>query len=101
MQTMTKALVVVFIASLFGTGVFAQGIDQGEFLSSMCLACHGQNGKGSMKIPKLRGLDAQDIIESMKGFQSGEESSTIMDRHAKGYTDDEIRAMAAYFSQLK
>lgn len=79
----------------------AAGVDRSELLASMCVTCHGPDGKGSKKVPKLKGLEVRDIVQSMKGFQTGEESSTIMDRHANGYTDAEIRLMAEYFSALK
>jgi len=84
------------IVLLFSTQ--AQAVEQGELLASMCVTCHGPDGRGSKKIPKLKGLEMSDIVESMKGFKTGEESSTIMDRHAKGYTDKEIQLMAEYFA---
>jgi len=76
----------------------AQAVERGELLSSMCVTCHGPDGRGSKKIPKLKGLKVSDIVESMAGFRTGEESSTIMIHHAKGYTDEEIKLMANYFA---
>ena len=76
----------------------AQAVERAELLSSMCVTCHGPDGRGSKKIPKLKGLEVSDIVESMKGFRTGEESSTIMKRHAKGYADEEIKLMAEYFA---
>jgi sulfide dehydrogenase cytochrome subunit len=37
----------------------------------------------------------------MKAFKSGERPATLMDRIAKGYTDEEIEAMAKYFAEIK
>lgn len=91
----TIACIVMF---LFSNTAVAQGINRAELLASVCVTCHGPDGKGSKKIPKLKGLKVSDIIESMKGFKNGEESSTIMDRHAKGYTDEEVKLMAEYFA---
>ena len=86
---------------LFCSCTFAKGVDRGEFLASMCVMCHGYGGQGSKRIPQLTEQKAQDIIESMLGYKSGETSATIMDRHAKGYTDEEIRLIAEYYASLK
>lgn len=78
----------------------AQGLDDSVFLASMCVTCHGYGGQGSKRIPQLTGLKAQDLIESMNGFRSGEANSTVMGIHARGYTEEEIRLIAQYFSAL-
>jgi sulfide dehydrogenase cytochrome subunit len=41
------------------------------------------------------------MLTMLKAFRSGERPSTVMGRLAKGYSDAEIDALAAYFSQLK
>jgi len=41
------------------------------------------------------------LAQAMKDFKRGKRSSTIMGRHAKGYTDAEIEAIAQYLSQIK
>jgi sulfide dehydrogenase cytochrome subunit len=96
------SLIAGFAGMLVATGVAqAAGISRAAMLANSCAACHGPDGRGAKKIPKLKGLDAKDIIETMKGFQTGEEKSTVMDRHAKGYTDQEIKLMANYFAKFK
>jgi cytochrome c553 len=37
----------------------------------------------------------------MTAFKSGKLSATIMDRIAKGFSDDEIRAIAAWYAAQK
>ena len=92
------SIIISMTVLLFSISTASQAVERSELLSSMCVTCHGPDGKGSNKIPKLRGLDVSDIVESMNGFKSGEESSTIMKRHAKGYTAEEIKLMAEYFA---
>ena len=77
----------------------AQGVDQGEFLASMCVICHGYRGQGSKRIPSLDDHTAKELIEYMQGFKTGEESSTIMGRHAAGYTDEEVRLIAEFYAR--
>ena len=68
-----------------------------------CFACHGPDGKGVPEgsIPPIAGKDAHYLAQAMKDFKSGKRPSTIMGRHAKGYTDAEIEAIAQYLSQIK
>ncbi|VAW57050.1 hypothetical protein MNBD_GAMMA07-800 [hydrothermal vent metagenome] len=79
----------------------APHVTQAELLAVSCFSCHGQEGIGAKRIPKLSKLSKQDISEGLHGFKSGEEKSTIMGRHAKAYTDKEIELLAGYFSSLK
>ncbi|VAW62414.1 hypothetical protein MNBD_GAMMA11-3114 [hydrothermal vent metagenome] len=76
-------------------------VSQAELLAVGCFSCHGHEGVGAKRIPKLSKLSKQDISESLYGFKSGEERSTIMERHAKAYTDKEIALLAEYFANLK
>lgn len=70
-------------------------------LASACAACHGTNGHSVAGTPSLAGLDKMYFIEQMQQFQTGERPSTVMMQHAKGYTEEEIRLLATYFSQQK
>lgn len=79
----------------------AEGISKIQIIVSTCFTCHGVDGVGSGKIPELRGLKKSDITESLLGFASGDEKSTIMGRHAKAYTKEEINLLAEYFAGLK
>lgn len=70
-------------------------------MASSCAACHGTNGHSVAGTPSLAGLDEKYFIEQMKQFKTGERPSTVMMQHAKGYTEQEIRLLAAFFSQQK
>jgi cytochrome c553 len=37
----------------------------------------------------------------MKAFAAGQREATVMHQLAKGYTDDQIKAMAAFFASQK
>jgi sulfide dehydrogenase cytochrome subunit len=66
-----------------------------------CFGCHGPNGRSPGAIPALNGKTVDFIEKSFKDFRSGERPSTVMGRHAKGYTDAEVTALAKYISGLK
>ncbi|HSG93410.1 MAG TPA: c-type cytochrome [Methylotenera sp.] len=73
-------------------------------LAASCAACHGTQGNAvtldhnMTVIPALAGVRKADINAKLQAFKSGELSATVMHRHAKGLTADEIIALAEYFS---
>ena len=52
-------------------------------------------------VPRLNGRNPADIVAAMQAFQSGQLPSTVMDRIAKGFSDDEIKAIAAWYGAQK
>jgi sulfide dehydrogenase cytochrome subunit len=74
-------------------------------LAASCAACHGTQGNAvsinnnNDSTPALAGVSKTDIISKLQAFKSGERSATVMHRHAKGLTADEITALAEYFSK--
>jgi sulfide dehydrogenase cytochrome subunit len=69
-------------------------------LAATCANCHGTNGASKGEVASLAGLPAERIVASMAAFKSGA-PATIMHQIAKGYTDDQIKLMAAYFAAQK
>jgi sulfide dehydrogenase cytochrome subunit len=63
---------------------------------SNCFTCHGTDGRSAGSIPSLTGINAQQALVVLQGFKSGALPSTVMTRHAKGYTDAELEAIANY-----
>ncbi len=37
------------------------------------------------------------MVAAMQAYRSGQRPATVMDRIAKGFSDDEIKAIAAWF----
>ncbi|MFC7554658.1 c-type cytochrome [Pseudoroseomonas wenyumeiae] len=66
-----------------------------------CVACHGPGGRGSGTVPPLAGRDAAELSAAMTAFRANERPATIMNRIARGYTEAESAAAAAYFSGLR
>ncbi len=63
-----------------------------------CLGCHGSAGQGQGPVAALAGRDRGEIIAAMRAFAANERPATIMNRIARGYTDAEIEAIAAWFA---
>jgi sulfide dehydrogenase cytochrome subunit len=99
-QTPVRLLLILFLFSLPKTVILATEISQGAMLANSCAACHGTFGKSPGAIPAINGKKADFIVQSLMDFRSGTRPSTVMGRHAKGYTDKEIQLIAEYFSSL-
>ena len=70
----------------------------GQVLANTCFSCHGPAGKSAGAMPSLKGKSGKIIIASMEAYRSGALKATVMNRIAKGYTSEEIKALAGYFS---
>lgn len=66
--------------------------------AAACSGCHPPGASGAV-VPPLQGQTAEQIVEAMQAFRTGQRPATVMDRIAKGFTDDETRAIAAWVSQ--
>jgi cytochrome c553 len=49
-------------------------------------------------IPSLQGLSAADIETAMTAFRTGAREATVMDRIAKGFSDEDIRTIAEWLA---
>jgi cytochrome subunit of sulfide dehydrogenase len=72
-----------------------------ELLASSCASCHGTRGHSVAGTPSLAGLDRLYFMHQMDQFISKTRTSTVMNHHATGYTADEIKLLAEFFSQQK
>lgn len=64
-----------------------------------CANCHGTNGQAEKGMPPLAGKNRADMTEKLLAYKSGAAPSTIMQQLTKGYTDDQLAAIAGWFAQ--
>ena len=69
--------------------------------ASSCSGCHPASRSIDTPVVRLVGRSPADIVSAMQAFRSGQRSGTIMDRIAKGFTDDEIKAIADWYGAQK
>lgn len=104
MRTSTGIQIIAAAAmasSLLSSPGQAGELSRGEMLSASCAGCHGTDGNSPGSIPAISGKSADYIRTSLEDFRSGKRESTVMGRHAKGYSDEEIRLIAEYFERQK
>ena len=94
---------VLAAAALAAFPVAAQDV-LGRNLAAGCAICHGTEGRSTTKdsplIP-LAGLPRDHIATQMRAFRDGKRPATVMHQIAKGYTDPQIDALAAWFAARK
>jgi len=69
--------------------------------ATACTGCHPATRAVATPVSRLNGRNAADIATAMADFRAGKRPSTVMDRIAKGFNDDEIKAIAAWFAAQK
>jgi cytochrome subunit of sulfide dehydrogenase len=98
------AAAAVAVGAFFATptGTLAAGMAPASMLANTCNACHGPDGSTyGPAIPSISGTNMDYLVDTMQAYKSGQRKSTIMGRIAKGYTDEEIGAIAKHFSKQK
>jgi cytochrome c553 len=69
--------------------------------AASCSACHGPHGKAEGAGLYLAGVQADKLYTALLDFKSGKRAATVMHQHAKGYSDDELKALAEHFARVK
>jgi sulfide dehydrogenase cytochrome subunit len=69
----------------------------GRDIAAACASCHRDDAPPGAAIPPLR-RDAAAIVRQVRDFRSGTRPSTVMQQLAKGYSDADIAAAAAYLA---
>lgn len=68
-------------------------------VAATCANCHGPEGVSrSPTIKTLAGQPAERILQSLAGFRSGAQPSTIMAQLLRGYSDEQLRLAAQWFA---
>ena len=93
LATATAAMILVLTAPAFAA-------DEPPGAAS-CSGCHATGPSAATPVPKLVNRDAAQIVTAMQQFRTGQLPATMMDRIAKGFTDDEVRAIATWYAAQK
>jgi sulfide dehydrogenase cytochrome subunit len=72
-------------------------LSRAAMLSYTCAGCHGTDGFSPGSIPSIACKSADFIQKSLTEYRDGKRFSTVMGRHVKGYTDQEIQLIAGFF----
>jgi len=100
--TLTRSIVLLALGFILTPVASAQEAvnNPGRLLASNCFQCHGTNGTGGFD--RLAGKSYSEIYGDLQEFASGKEDADgIMAAHAMGFTDEQLKAIASYFSSIR
>jgi cytochrome c553 len=102
MHSLRLAFTVAVLA-LPGAASHAQAIDplQARSWAGACANCHGTDGNALPGSVALAGMNRDELVRKMLDFKNGRQGATVMHQLAKGYSDDQIAAIAGYFAAQK
>jgi len=96
-----RILAIVAALGLAAISVWPAAADEAPPGASSCSGCHAANAGVSTAVPRLAGRNAGELVAQMQAFRSGERQATVMDKIAKGFSDAEVQAIAAWYAAQK
>jgi len=85
-----------------GKQIFEEGVI--GTAAPACMGCHGEDGSGNDKYPRLNGQNPPYVVNQLTNFKNGERTNDakgLMRAVAKRLNEQEIAAVAEYVTTLK
>jgi cytochrome c553 len=101
---MNPILLITIMAGLAGFAGTAQAAGNpaaGKAASTSCAMCHGADGEGNQRGPKLAGEDSAKFIQAMDDYKSGKRDNPMMKNLASQISPGDTADLAAYYASLK
>lgn len=97
-----KALPAAALLALLATTA-AQAADPnlGRNLAATCANCHGTNGVSVGGMQSLAGEPQEKLRRKLADFKAGNTPATIMHQIVKGYSDEQLELISAWFAAQK
>lgn len=97
-------------ASICGAALSAQAADPPQAdalrlrsLAATCATCHGTDGHAvaGAGFEPLAGKPRDELLRKLLAFRKGEAAATVMHQISRGYSVEQLDALATYFSQQR
>ncbi|MBV2120752.1 MAG: c-type cytochrome [Candidatus Thiodiazotropha sp. (ex Ctena orbiculata)] len=99
MKNRKARLLALTAAVIFSGSLTAEGVRTPSMLANTCAGCHGTLGASAGDLmPIIGGMEKEFLQMILLEYKTGERDSTIMGRIAKGYSDAELKAIAAFMA---
>lgn len=98
--TMNKTVrnLLVTVLALLPASVLAD--PSAQALAFTCAGCHGTDGSSvGPSSPSIAGMDPEVFVDAMQAYKADQRNATIMNRIAKGYSDEQIKGMSWFFAK--
>jgi len=72
-------------------------------LAATCAQCHGTEGRAveGEALVRLAGLPRDYLLTQLLAFRTGDRKATIMHQITRGYSEEQLEKLAAYFAAQK
>jgi len=93
----------ILLAGAAPVSAAAQSTLDVTVLAGACANCHGTDGRSPGGIPSIAGRPESVLLGHLRAFraETPPPGTTIMDRLTKGFSEEQIQALARHFSQIK
>lgn len=96
----------LWVATMAGMAFLPSAAAESTFdvsvIAASCANCHGTDGRSPGGIPSIAARPESILRSQLLAFRSDAPpvGTTIMNRLAKGYSEEQIHALAKYFSGI-
>lgn len=92
---------VAVVAAVAAGPAWAISDEEAALLASGCANCHAMDGRAWPDIPPIVGKPERVLQAQLLAFKADEvPNTTIMNRIAPGYTDEQIEAIARHLASV-
>lgn len=72
-------------------------------LAATCAQCHGTEGQAvaGQALVRLAGLPKEHLLTQLLAFRTGQRPATVMHQITRGYSQEQLEELAAFFAAQK
>jgi len=103
-QALAAALVLTALGGVAGTASAQEAQNlRTRALAATCAQCHGTDGRAveGQALVRLAGMPQDYILNQLMAFRNGQRPATIMHQITRGYSQQQLETVAAYFAAQK
>ncbi|MCW3473919.1 c-type cytochrome [Limobrevibacterium gyesilva] len=95
---MIRWRVVLLLAACAAAASVGARAEEPPLGATNCSGCHATTNASLTSVPPIVGRNADELVKILEAYRSGELPATVMDRLMKGFSHDEIRAIAIWYA---
>ncbi|MCP4992489.1 MAG: hypothetical protein GY934_01690 [Gammaproteobacteria bacterium] len=101
-ETMSKKVRNLLLALLVVLPATVVSGPSGQAMAFTCAGCHGTDGSSvGPSMPAIAGMDPEVFVDAMMAYRDNRRNTTIMNRIAKAYSDEQFKEMAWFFASQR
>lgn len=76
-------------------------VNQIRVWAAACANCHGTEGRAQPGMESLAGKNKDEMLQKLLDYKTGRKPATLMHQIGKGYSDEQLAQISAYFAAQK